>query len=366
MPSDIGVLIVDDSSIVRRVLTRELESQPGITVLGTAPDPYIARDKIINLRPDVITLDIEMPRMDGLTFLRKLMKHHPIPTIVVSSLTAKGCDMAIACLEAGAIEVMCKPNESYSVGDLATQLARVIRGSKKITLRTAPAEGQSINPCVKAYGKSLIETTHKVIAIGTSTGGTAALRTVLTALPRQTPGIVMVQHMPAGFTRSFAERLNELCDIEVKEAVDGDSVLPGRALLAPGDYHMQLALDGARYIVKVSQGPRVRRHCPSVEVLFETTAKYAGKNAMGVIMTGMGNDGARGLLSMREAGAVTVAQNEASCVVFGMPREAIAAGAVQVISPLNDIPQQIVRYAAGKLKAKPAKADKVSQDAQAA
>lgn len=350
MSSEIGVLIVDDSSIVRQVLKKELEGQPGIRVLGTAPDPFVARDKIINLKPDVITLDIEMPRMDGLTFLRKLMKHHPIPTIIVSSLTAKGCDMAIACLEAGAIEVVCKPGESYTVGDLAQELGEIIRCSGKINLKPSPVKAPKKN-LRKAYGKSLLETTHKVVAIGTSTGGTKALRSVLTELPKTAPGIIMVQHMPAGFTRSFADRLNELCEIEVREAETGDAVMPGLALLAPGDFHMQLALDGARYQVKISKGPRVRRHRPAVEVLFESTARYAGKNALGVIMTGMGNDGAEGMLSMREAGAVTVAQDEQSCVVFGMPREAILAGAAQIVSPLADIPHRIMQYAAGKILA---------------
>lgn len=350
MSSEIGVLIVDDSSIVRQVLKKELEGQPGIRVLGTAPDPFVARDKIINLKPDVITLDIEMPRMDGLTFLRKLMKHHPIPTIIVSSLTAKGCDMAIACLEAGAIEVVCKPGESYTVGDLAQELGDIIRCSGKINLKPSPVKAPKKN-LRKAYGKSLLETTRKVVAIGTSTGGTKALQSVLTELPKTAPGIIMVQHMPAGFTRSFADRLNELCEIEVREAETGDAVMPGLALLAPGDFHMQLALDGARYQVKISKGPRVRRHRPAVEVLFESTARYAGKNAMGVIMTGMGNDGAEGMLSMREAGAVTVAQDEQSCVVFGMPREAILAGAAQIVSPLADIPHRIMQYAAGKILA---------------
>lgn len=350
MSADIGVLIVDDSSIVRQVLKKELERQSGIKVLGTAPDPFIARDKIINLKPDVITLDIEMPRMDGLTFLRKLMKHHPIPTIIVSSLTAKGCDMAIACLEAGAIDVVCKPGESYTVGDLAQELGDIIRCSGKINLKPSPMKAP-LKSLRKAYGKSLLETTHKVVAIGTSTGGTKALQSVLTVLPKTAPGIIMVQHMPAGFTRSFADRLNELCEIEVREAETGDAVMPGLALLAPGDFHMQLALDGARYKVKISKGPRVRRHRPAVEVLFESTARYAGKNAMGVIMTGMGNDGAEGMLTMRQAGAVTVAQDEKSCVVFGMPREAILAGGAQIVSPLMEIPTHIMKYAAGKIRA---------------
>lgn len=350
MPSEIGVLIVDDSSIVRQVLKKELQAQPGIRVLGTAPDPIIARDKIINLRPDVITLDLDMPRMDGLTFLRKLMKHHPIPTIVVSSHTAQGCDMAIACLEAGAIAVVCKPGASYTVGDLSQELGDIIRGSVKINLKPSKVKAPQKSPR-KAYDKSLLQTTHKVVAIGTSTGGTEALRSVLTELPKIAPGIIIVQHMPAGFTRSFARRLNELCEIEVREAESGDAVMPGLALIAPGDFHMQLVLGGGRYQVKISKGPRVRRHRPAVEVLFESTARYAGKKAMGVIMTGMGNDGAEGMLTMRQAGAITVAQDEQSCVVFGMPREAILAGAAQIVRPLAEIPDCIMQYATGKLLA---------------
>ena len=353
MPSHVRVLIVDDSSIVRRALKRELDLQPGIEVIGTAPDPYIARDKIVNLKPDVITLDIEMPRMDGLTFLRKLMKHYPIPTIIVSSLTPKGCETALACLEAGAVDVLSKPGESYTIGDMATELGTVIRAAAKAQIRKTPAPAGDKPPRPQS-GKSMIETTHKVIALGASTGGTEALRAVLCTLPKQTPGIVITQHMPAGFTTAFAERLDGLCAIEVREAADGDAVVPGLALLAPGDKHTRLARDGARYIVRVGGGPRVCRHRPSVEVLFESTAEYAGRNAMGVIMTGMGSDGARGLKSMRDAGAVTVAQDERSCIVFGMPREAIEAGGAAIVSPLNDISARIVEFARGKLRAKAA------------
>jgi two-component system chemotaxis response regulator CheB len=352
MSSETTVLIIDDSSIVRTALKRELDRQPGIRVVGTAPDPFIARDRILDLHPDVITLDIEMPRMDGMTFLRKIMKYHPVPTIIVSSLTPKGCDMAIACLEAGAIDVLCKPSEAYSVGDLGTQLAAVIREAGKVRLDHRPAATTASAP-PPASSKALIDTTHKVIALGSSTGGTEALRSVLTAMPRNCPGIVMTQHMPPGFTTSFAERLDSLCTIQVREAVSGDRVLPGVALLAPGEKHLHLARDGARYIVRISEGPRVCRHRPSVEVLFDSVAEYAGANAMGVIMTGMGRDGAEGLKHMREAGAVTVAQDEASCVVFGMPKEAIACGGVDHVEPLNRIPERILQFAAGKLKKKP-------------
>lgn len=353
----VNVLIVDDSSIVRQVLARELSRQPGIKVVGTAPDPFIARDMIVALKPDVITLDIEMPRMDGLTFLRKLMKYHPMPVIVVSSLAAKGCEMAIACLEAGAIDAVPKPNESYSIGDVAGHLGDLIRGATRVRLgvRRPASVAKPIGHATALPGSvALGETTLKVVALGASTGGTEALRVVLQALPKQCPGIVMTQHMPEGFTAAFAARLNGLCDIEVKEAADRDWVVPGRALIAPGNFHLKLDRDGARYIVRVVEGPRVSRHKPSVDVLFESVARVAGKNAFGAIMTGMGNDGAAGLLSMRNAGAVTVGQDEASCVVYGMPKEAAKCGGVQVVSSLADIPNHIMAYAHGTLKAKAA------------
>lgn len=333
-------------------LKRGLGEQRGIEVVGVAPDPFVARDKIMALNPDVITLDIEMPRMDGLTFLRKLMKFHPVRTIIVSSLTQKGCDTAVACLESGACGVVAKPAEAYTVGEMSRELGQLVRAVAAMPVpkaRSAPSG--DIKRLQARPSLSTIETTHKVIALGTSTGGTEALRTVLTALPKQTPGIVMTQHMPEGFTASFAARLNELCEIEVMEANDGDSVLPGRALLAPGNKHLRLARDGARYVVQVADGPRVCRHKPSVEVLFESVAQTAGKNAMGVIMTGMGHDGADGLKSLRDAGAFTVAQDEASCVVFGMPKEAIARGGAVKVCPLDQIASQIMDFASGELKA---------------
>lgn len=351
MSTNARVLIVDDSSVVRQALRSGLDKIPGIEVVGLAPDPYVARDQIIKLKPDVLTLDLEMPRMDGLTFLRKLMKFHPLPTIIFSSVTPEGCDTAIACLEAGAIDVVCKPGEAYSVGDATARLGELILAAAKAGVGAVKKTAGAPTSRLPATGKVMIETTRKVIALGTSTGGTEALRQVLTQLPRQVPGIIMTQHMPGGFTTSFAARLNSLCEIEVREAVDGDAVVPGLALLAPGDLHMRLARDGARYIVKVGSGPRVCRHRPSVEVLFESTAKYAGRNAMGVIMTGMGYDGAQGLLSMRKAGAVTVAQDEASCVVFGMPGAAIERDAAAIVSPLAKIPHHIMDFATGKLKA---------------
>lgn len=351
----VRVLIVDDSSIVRQVLSRELNKQPGIEVVGCAPDPYIARDKVIALDPDVMTLDIEMPRMDGLSFLKRIMKYHPMPVIIVSSLTQRGKETALACLEAGAVDVVSKPNESYSIGDLGGQLAEMIRAATSANLlRAAQRSNSPSNIASVPVGNALIETTHKVIALGASTGGTEAIRTVLQGLPKQAPGVVMTQHMPAGFTTSFAQRLNALCEIEVREARNGDWVVPGLALLAPGDKHLKLDRDGARYVVRVADGPRVCRHRPSVEVLFESTAQHAGRNAMGVLMTGMGNDGARGLLTMREAGAVTLAQDEESCVVFGMPREAIKLNAASIIAPLLDISGHILNFAAGRIRAEAA------------
>lgn len=350
----VKVLIVDDSSIVRRMLSDELSKQPGIQVVGTAPDPFVARDKILTLHPDVITLDIEMPRMDGISFLRRLMKHHPIPVIIVSSLTPKGCETALACIEAGAVDVLCKPGASYSIGDLANELGEIIRGASGARLRTptsvATSTAVTAKPTAPIASRAMIQTTNKVVAIGSSTGGTEALRSVLTQLPKQCPGIIMTQHMPEGFTASFAERLDSLCEIEVREAKDGDYVSPGVALLAPGNKHMRLSRDGARYIVKVCDGPRVCRHRPSVEVLFESTAQYAGANALGMILTGMGDDGATALGSMRKAGAVTIAQDEASCVVFGMPKEAIARGSAMMVSPLTDMAKHIMDFAAGALK----------------
>ena len=353
MAEDIRVLIVDDSSLVRRILTEELGKQQGITVVGSAPDPFIARDKILALKPDVLTLDVEMPRMDGLTFLRRLMKHHPMPVVIISSLTTKGCETALACIEAGAVEVLAKPGESYSVGDLAEQLGDVIRAAARVRPRIRPTPSAQASPArVTPRSQAMIQTTHKVIAIGSSTGGTEALTTILTALPKQCPGIVMTQHMPEGFTASFAQRLDALCEIDVREAKDGDWVTPGLALLAPGNRHMHLARDGARYIVRVTDGPRVRRHRPSVEVLFESVALHAGRNAMGVILTGMGDDGADGLLSMRKAGAYTVAQDEATCVVFGMPKEAIARGGASAVAPLGDMASLMLDFAAAETAAK--------------
>ena len=363
------VILVDDSAIVRQVLQAQLSRQPGIEVVATAADPFAAREKILQLKPDCVVLDIEMPRMDGLTFLKKLMKFHPVPTIICSSITPKGCTLALECLEAGAFEVVSKPGGNFSVGDVATRLAELIRAATHAPKQAiAPAAATvpaltAVNALTPAKPKVLPTAfrpglSDRLIAIGTSTGGTEALREVLAALPIDVPPIVMVQHMPEGFTKAFADRLDRLCKVAVKEAEDGDALLPGRALLAPGNRHMRLVRDGAgaasKWIVRVADGPRVLRHKPSVEVLFESCAQYAGKNAMGIIMTGMGNDGATGLLSMRKAGALTVGQDEPSCVVYGMPREAALCGAVQVVSPLDKIAKHIVDFTSGALSAQAA------------
>ena len=333
------VLVVDDSAVVRTILLRELERDATIEVVGTAPDPYVARDKIVRLQPDVITLDIEMPRMDGITFLKKLMRHYPLPVVVVSSLTPKGGDLALEAIDCGAVEVMCKPGAAYTVGDLSVELIDKIKAAAKVKIRKAET-GQRRKP--KRVAKlAMTRTTNKVVAMGASTGGTQALQSVLTSMPTNAPGILVVQHMPEHFTSSFATRLNDICAIEVKEAEDRDSVIPGRALIAPGNHHMLLRRSGARYYVEVKDGPLVCRQRPSVEVLFKSAAKYAGQNAIGVIMTGMGADGAQGLLAMREAGAHTIAQDEKTCVVFGMPKEAIKADAVEQIVPLNRIASSV-------------------------
>jgi two-component system chemotaxis response regulator CheB len=300
---------------------------------------------LVKFSPDVMVLDLEMPRMDGLTFLRKVMKFRPIPTIVVSSLTPKGAKLATACLQAGAIEVLCKPSDAYSVGDLSKELAHIIKGAEQINIECLAQEIQAAAPIESS---AMLDSTNKVIAIGSSTGGTEALMDVLSPLPARMHGILIVQHMPGQFTQSFAERLNAACRLEVREAKDGDSVNRGVALLAPGGKHMKLTRSGTRFRVSVFEGPLVCRHAPSVEVLFESVARRAGANSMGVMLTGMGNDGALAMRSMHEAGAFNVAQDEKSCVVFGMPKEAIAAGGVDEVLSLARIPRRIVDYTEGK------------------
>ncbi|MCK9363685.1 MAG: chemotaxis response regulator protein-glutamate methylesterase [Syntrophales bacterium] len=337
----IRVLIVDDSAIVRKIFSEELSKYPDIEVIGTAPDPYVARDKIVSLKPDVITLDIEMPRMDGITFLKKLMRYYPLPTIVVSSLTTRGGKLTLEAIDSGAVDVIAKPGASYTVGDMSAQLAEKIRAAaraKIVKKDIGGAEAIKQQPI-----KALAQTSNKVIAVGASTGGTEALKVLMTQMPPNSPGMVIVQHMPANFTTAFAERLNGICQISVREAKDGDRLSNGLALIAPGNYHMLLRRSGAVYYVEVKTGPMVHHQRPAVDVLFKSTAQYAGANAIGVILTGMGADGAAGLLEMKNMGAGTVAQDENSCVVFGMPKEAIKLGAVDKILPIEQIAAQIIR-----------------------
>lgn len=335
----IKVLVVDDSAIVRKILTEELNRDSAIEIVGTAPDPFVARDKILALKPDVLTLDVEMPKMDGITFLGKLMASKPLPVIVLSSLTPKGGDTAMAALEAGAVDVMCKPGPAYSVGDACAILAEKIKTASRakiVKLNRSAASQKRL---------SMAETTNKIFAIGASTGGVQALTAVITQLPANAPGTVVVQHMPAQFTTSFAQRLNSLCAVNVKEAADGDHVIPGNVLLAPGGFHMLFQRSGANYYVKIKDGPKVCRQKPSVDVLFKSVAKYAGANAVGAILTGMGEDGAEGLLAMRRQGAHTLAQDEASCVVYGMPKAAVDLKAAERVVTLQNMPAGMIRFA---------------------
>ena len=338
----IKVLVVDDSAVVRQVLSKELARDPQIEVVGTAPDPFIARDKILQLNPDILTLDVEMPRMDGITFLRKLMSSKPMPVIVLSSLTPQGGKTAMEAMEAGAVEVMCKPGASYSVGNACSELAEVIKVAARV--KVLKRQQTSVTAVGDSSRLAMTETTNKIFAIGASTGGVNALANVLPRFPANAPGTLVVQHMPAHFTTSFAERLNNMCRMQVKEASNGDTVIPGRVLIAPGGYHMMLQRSGASYHVTVKDGPKVCRQKPSVEVMMNSVAKFAGSNAVGAMLTGMGNDGAIGLLNMKKAGARTIAQDEGSCTVFGMPKEAINAGAVEKVVPLNDVAKTMINF----------------------
>lgn len=344
----IKVLIVDDSAIVRKILAETIAAESDMEVVGTAPDPYVARDKILALKPDVLTLDIEMPRMDGLTFLKKLMQFHPMPVIVISSLAQSSCEISLEALRCGAVEVMAKPGGPYSIGELREVLPQKLRAAaasrvRKPVPRPAPpvpvqsAEVYSFNP-------------DTVIAIGASTGGTEAILDVLLGMPANTPGMVLTQHIPKLFSTTFAARLNRACCFEVKEAEDGDELGPGRALLAPGDFHMVLRRVGSGYRVQIQDGPKVCYQRPAVDVMFGSVALAAKGDAIGVILTGMGTDGALGLLSMRKAGASTIAQDEASCVVYGMPREAVRLGAAGQTVALPDIAARILKEATVKAR----------------
>jgi len=351
----INVLVVDDSAVVRQVLTQLLENDPAIHVMGAASDPIFALEKMQKEWPDVIVLDVEMPRMDGVTFLRKIMSERPTPVVICSTLTEKGAETTMQAMSAGAVDIITKPKVGLKgfLQEAATEIARAVKAAAGANLRRvapSPASAAQVRPkltadaiLAPASGQAMAETTDRVVAIGTSTGGTQALEVVLTSLPRVCPGIVIVQHMPEKFTAAFAARLNGLCEIEVREAQNGDRVIPGRALIAPGGRHMLLRRSGAQYQVEVVDGPVVNRHRPSVDVLFRSVAKVAGRNALGIIMTGMGDDGAAGLLEMFNAGALTVAQDEASCVVYGMPKEAVKRGAARKIVPLESVAGEILR-----------------------
>ncbi len=355
-PAPIRVFIVDDSAVMRQVATTILERDASIKVIGTAADPLFARDKMQRDWPDVILLDVEMPRMDGISFLREIMRDRPTPVVICSTLAVSGAATSLEALAAGAVAVVAKPtmglrdflqDHEHDLLQTIRTAARARPAKPQALARLAQSEpkrsADAILPAAGASGGAMTQTTERVIAIGTSTGGTQALEAVLTALPRTVPGLVIVQHMPVRFTAAFAERLDRLCEIEVKEAADGDRVRPGRALIAPGGKHLLLRRSGAQYHVEVRDGPLVNRHKPSVDVLFRSVARAAGRNALGIIMTGMGDDGARGLKELREAGARTVAQDEQTSVVFGMPKEAIKMGAVDEVLPLGSMAEVICR-----------------------
>jgi two-component system chemotaxis response regulator CheB len=348
----IRVLIVDDSSVVRQALTEVLAADPDISVMGTAPDPYVAAEKISHEVPDVITLDVEMPRMDGLTFLRKIMTQHPIPVVICSSLTEAGAVTTLRALEYGAVDIILKPRMGARqfLEENRIRLLDSVKAAARARVAKVPARPDRVAPKLtadvvlkRAAPDSLVHTTEKVVVVGASTGGTEAIRELLEVLPIESPGMVIVQHMPENFTKAFAQRLDGICQVTVKEAQQNDSVIRGQVLIAPGNKHTLLKRSGARYYVDVKDGPLVCRHRPSVDVLFRSAARYAGPNGVGVIMTGMGDDGAQGMLELKEAGALTIAQDEASCIVFGMPKEAIKKGGVDRVLPLSAIPAQLLR-----------------------
>ncbi len=351
----IKVLIVDDSAVVRQTLSEILSSDPQIEVMSTAGDPFIAADRIRHEVPDVITLDVEMPRMDGITFLHKIMSQHPIPVVMCSSLTEMGSETALKALEYGAVEIIQKPRLGTKtfLEESRVRICDVVKAASQARVRKVSATPHQVAPKLtadvimeKPKSQAMMQTTEKVVVVGASTGGTEALRTFLESLPADSPGIVIVQHMPEGFTRAFSQRLDGLCRITVKEAENNDTVVRGRALIAAGNHHLLLKRSGARYYVEIKDGPLVSRHRPSVDVLFRSAARYAGKNAVGVIMTGMGDDGAHGMLEMKQAGAINIAQDEASCIVFGMPNEAIKLGGVDLVRPLDAISREVLRLCA--------------------
>ena len=341
----IRVLIVDDSSVIRTLLNKVLSSDPDIEIVGMAPDPYFARDKLIDLKPDVMTLDIEMPKMDGITFLGKVMQHYPVRTLIFSSLSTKNSAMALKAIEAGAVDVMAKPAIDVTKGlaELSEEIVRrvkmVARSNLQTSQRVKPPE---IVNKPKLSPTALQKTTHQIIAIASSTGGTEALKEVLPYLPEDLPGTVIVQHMPPVFTKTYAESLDKICPFEVKEAEHGDRVIPGRVLLAPGNYHMELSRSGAYYSVKLHQEPLIHGVRPAADYLMKSVAKYAGANAIGVVLTGMGKDGAEGLLTMKNAGSYNIAQDEKTCIVYGMPKAAVDLEAIHALMPLNKIAAEII------------------------
>ncbi len=352
MNNKIKVLIVDDSAVVRQTMSQILSSDPGIEVIATAADPFIAAERIKRELPDVITLDVEMPRMDGITFLHKIMSQHPIPVVMCSSLTENGSETALKALEYGAIDIIQKPRigTKFFLEESKVLICDAVKAAAEIKIKRITQNTLKVSPkltadaiIAKPRANSMIQTTEKVVCIGASTGGTEALKVFLEALPLDAPGIVIVQHMPEHFTRAFAKRLDGICQVSIKEACDNDTVIRGQVLIAPGNRHTLLKRSGARYYVEVKDGQLVSRHRPSVDVLFRSSARYAGKNAVGVIMTGMGDDGARGMSEMKEAGAYNIAQDEATSVVFGMPNEAIKAGAVNKVLPLEKIMAEVIR-----------------------
>lgn len=353
MNKTIKVLVVDDSALVRQTLAGVLMSDPEIEVVGTASDPYAAARKLKEVVPDVITLDVEMPRMDGITFLRKLMSQHPIPVVICSSLAEAQSETALKALEYGAAEIIQKPSMGAKqfIEESRIRICDCVKAAaavqlKKITKQHETKPKLTADAVLAPATKAMLKTTEKVVAVGASTGGTEALKVYLEALPPDAPGMVVVQHMPENFTRAFANRLNNICQVSVKEASNNDTLLRGQVLIAPGNFHAMIKRSGARYYVEVKSGPLVSRHRPSVDVLFRSAARYAGKNAVGVILTGMGDDGAKGMLEMKEAGAYNIAQDEESCVVFGMPKEAIKHGGVDKVLPLTKIASEVLRACA--------------------
>ncbi|MDY0291837.1 MAG: chemotaxis response regulator protein-glutamate methylesterase [Desulfuromonadaceae bacterium] len=345
MTKKIRVLVVDDSALIRQILTKGLSMDPQIEVVGSAIDPYVARDKIIKLRPDVLTLDVEMPRMDGVEFLRKLMPQYPIPVVMVSSLTQRGKQITIEALEAGAVDFVSKPtsNVAHGMNSMLCELRKKVKNAAGANVSHWKNKTPSKPSALMAMSsRALAESTDKVIAIGASTGGTEALKKVVCKFPATAPGVVIVQHMPPGFTKMFAERLNQLCAMEVKEAETGDRIRSGRILIAPGAKQLTVVRSGGMYLVRCEPGEKVSGHCPSVDVMMHSIAKNVGANAIGVMLTGMGSDGAEGMLAMRNAGARNIAQDEASCVVFGMPKVAYEKGGAEKLVPLENIAAKVI------------------------